>query len=232
MAELMDQALLLRRIPYSETSLICHFLTPAHGRVTLMARGARGAKSPFRATLAPLYRLHIRWRPGRSGMGTLLDAGRAGMLVDEAYMLDGLQLLAIASQLFQEGDPHGFSELSDAMTLLASRHQDEGLCAAFWLLLDRAGLLGDLLHCWQCGEAVADAALMAWKGAQLICSDCGEGGAVSPGMRKGIAGVMRQGNVRLSARDLQHWRMMIGQVMREHGMKLPEGFRQLSPQPK
>lgn len=225
MAEIIDEALLLRRIPYSETSLICHFLTPGHGRVALMARGARGAKSPFRATLAPLYRLRIRWRSGRSGMGTLADVERMDMLVGEAHMFEALQLLAVASQLFQEGDPHGFSELSDAMALLATRHPDEGSCAAFWLLLDRAGLLGDLLHCWQCGEAVPEAAMMIWKSARLLCSGCGEGSAISPGMRKGMTGVMRQGNVRLAARDLQHWRMMITQVMREHGIKLPDGFR-------
>ncbi|HKI61379.1 MAG TPA: recombination protein O N-terminal domain-containing protein, partial [Mariprofundaceae bacterium] len=51
MAELNDAALLLRRIPYSETSLVCHFLTENHGRIVLMARGARRAKSAFRASL-------------------------------------------------------------------------------------------------------------------------------------------------------------------------------------
>jgi len=227
MAEYSDDALLLRRIPYSETSLICHILTAEHGRITVMARGARRPKSAFRASLAPLYRLRVSWRPGRSGMGTLVDVMRGEQLVHETRMLNALEVIAVTSSLFHEGDTQGYAELLEALVLLAERQPDEGQCAALWLMLERAGWLGDLFHCWHCGQQVLETAAMYWQDAHLLCAACGHGGQVSPGLRKGMAGVIRQRNVHMSQQDKVHWRMMIATVLREHGVKLPDSFRQV-----
>ena len=227
MAEYTDDGLLLRRIPFSETSLICHILTAGHGRITVMARGARRPKSIFRATLAPLYRLQLTWRAGRSGgMGTLIDVIRHEQLVHETHMLDALEVIAVTNTLFQDGDPHGYAELHEAISLLDARQADEGQCAALWLLLERAGWLGDLFHCWHCGRQVVETDAMYWQSAHLLCGDCGNGVEVSAGLRKGMAGVIRQVNVHMSVQDRLRWRMMITGVLREHGVKLPDSFRQ------
>ncbi|MDQ6992476.1 MAG: DNA repair protein RecO [Mariprofundus sp.] len=223
MADITDAALLLRRIPYSETSLICHILTASHGRITLMARGARRPKSIFRATLAPLFHLKLSWRPGRQGMGTLTDAQRGEQLVSDDKMLPALEVIAVTDKLFQEGDPHGYDELLEAFMLLNARQADEGQCAALWLMLERAGWLGDLSHCWHCGEDVQQSAPMYWQAAHLLCRCCGKGLEVSPGLRKGMAGVIRQANIYMPQHDRQRWRMMIALVLREHGIKLPDG---------
>jgi len=225
MAEIRDHALLLRRIPYSETSLICHFLTPEYGRVSLMAKGARRAKSPFRAALAPLYPLSITWREGRTGMGTLTDIHRGSALLDEQQSLAGLELLSIASGLFQEGDPHGYGELLQAIHMLGKRHEIEAVCASAWLLLHEAGWIGDLSHCWHCGEDVDDAQAMHWKSSQLLCQSCGGGNSISAGLRRGMLGVLQHDHVRLSVGDAMQWRRMIALVLREHGVKVPESFR-------
>jgi len=222
MAENRDQALLLRRIPYSDTSLICHFLTAQHGRITVMARGARRPKSLFRASLEPLHDLHISWRPGRSGMGTLTDIQRGRSLLKPSLSLHGLELLAIVSRLFQEGDPHGFDETKSALTMLAERGQQQGLLAAVWYLLDVAGWLGDLSHCWHCGKAVEQA--MCWH-AGLVCDTCGQGMPVSVGLRKSIVGVLVGGRIRLSAGDADSWRVMIQSVLKEHGIKPTDSFK-------
>jgi DNA repair protein RecO len=224
MAELRDEALLLRRIPYGDTSLICHFLTEKHGRIALMARGARRPKSPFRASLEPLYALQISWRPGRTGMGMLVDIQRGRCLLKPSFSLDGLELLAIVSRLYQEGDPHGFDETSAALELLAERKQ-HGLLAAAWHLLDTAGWLGELSHCWHCGENIEDNASMYWQRAHLLCQSCGSGPVISAGLRKGIHGVLEQVNVRMPAHDVEQWRQMIGLVLKEHGVKLTDSFR-------
>ncbi|HXH73122.1 MAG TPA: DNA repair protein RecO [Mariprofundaceae bacterium] len=225
MAELVDAALLLRRIPYGDTSLICHFLTERHGRIALMARGARRNKSSLRAGLSPLRLLSITWRAGRSGMGTLLDVDCAEPLLDEAGLLEGLELLAVAAGLFQEGDPHGFAETREALGMLASRKAPEGLLAASWLLLERAGWIGDLDHCWQCGNPGLETATMFWQQAQLVCAACGGGAEVSAGLRKGIRGVLAQPNVRLGARDAEQWRAMIGLILKSQGLRAPDTFR-------
>jgi len=225
MAENRDHALLLRRIPFSETSLICHFLSPEYGRISLMAKGARRAKSPFRAALAPLYPLSITWREGRTGMGTLTDIQRGSALLDEQQSLAGLELLSMASGLFQEGDPHGYTELLQSIQMLGARHETEGMCASAWLLLHEAGWIGDLSHCWHCGEDVDDAQAMHWKSSQLLCQSCGGGDNVSAGLRRSMHGVLQHEHVRLSLGDKMQWARMIGLVLREHGVKIPESFR-------
>jgi len=222
MSEMQDSALLLRRIPFSDTSLICHFLTADHGRITVMARGARRPKSPFRASLEPLHDLHISWRTGRTGMGTLTDIQRGRSLLKPSLSLPGLELLAIASRLFQEGDPHGYEETQTALAMLAERGQQQGLLASVWYLLDIAGWLGELSHCWQCGKAVASG--MRWQHAQLVCDSCGHGMAVSVGLLKSIGGVLHGGNVRLGERDAESWRFMIAAVLKEHGIKATDSF--------
>jgi DNA repair protein RecO len=228
MSELKDSALLLRRIPYSDTSLICHFLTRDHGRVTLMARGARRAKSPMRAALAPLHELNISWRPGRTGMGTLVDVDRSDKLLDESRDYEGLELCAVASTLFQEGDPHGYVEVMEALALMQERSATTSLCAGLWQLLMSSGWVGDFTHCWGCGiESNADS-IMSWHGCQLICSSCGHGMTVSAGMRKGLAAQMKSANVSLSRNDLSSWQRMIQDVLRQHGVKPPASFIQES----
>lgn len=223
MAEVRDYALLLRRIPYSDTSLICHFLTAAHGRISLMARGARRPKSSFRASLEPLHDLQISWRPGRSGMGTLVDIQRGNSLLNPSLSLHGLELLAIASRLFHEGDPHGFEESKAALALLGERGQQQGLLAAVWYLLDIAGWLGDLSHCWQCGKTVEQG--MRWQHACLVCDVCGNGMPISAGLRKSIAGALSGAHVRFSAADADSWRWMISSVLAEHGIRATDSFK-------
>jgi len=219
MAEVEDHALLLRRIPFSDTSLVCHFLTEEHGRIALMTRGARRAKSPFRGALEPLYRLNIRWRPGRTGMGTLVDIERGPRLLSEAYDLDGLELCAVASGLFQDGDPHGYGELIESLQVMRDRPADSSLYSGVWRLLELSGWVSGFEHCWVCGSEVDASSPMAWHDGHLGCSSCGNGSAISAGMRKGIAAHLSQPNVRLNQHDLLSWRKMIQDVLSQHGVR-------------
>ncbi|MDT8375966.1 MAG: DNA repair protein RecO [Mariprofundaceae bacterium] len=219
MAEVRDNALLLRRIPYSDTSLVCHFLTGEHGRIALMARGARRAKSPFRGALEPLYLLNIRWRMGRTGMGTLVDVERGSRLLNEVQDLDGLELCALASGLFQEGDPHGYNELVDVMAVMRDRPADSALYCAVWRLLELSGWVSGFEHCWICGSKVDATHPMVWHENQLACSSCGKGIILSAGTRKGIAAHLHRSNIRLSQQDLSSWRRMIQDVLRQHGVR-------------
>lgn len=222
MAELQDRALLVRRIPYGDSSLICHFFSEHHGRIALMARGARRPKSPFRATLEPLYELQIGWRTGRTGMGTLTDASRGPSLLPTPLMLDGQELIAIASRLFHEGDLHGFDELISALARLSlgGRH---ALLPAVWLLFEQTGWLGDIEHCWRCG-AEAEAS-MFWSAGELLCGSCGKGMEISAGLRKSVAALMGGERVMLSDSNAEVWREMIRQLFRQHGIRPTESFR-------
>jgi DNA repair protein RecO len=219
MAEVEGRAILLRRIPYSDTSLVCHFLTEEHGRIALMARGARRTKSPFRGALAPLYALNIRWRMGRTGMGTLVDIERGARLLDEMYDLDGLELCAVASGLFQDGDPHGYGELTESLQVMRDRPIDSSLYSGVWRLLELSGWVSGFEHCWVCGSEVDASLPMVWHDGHLACSSCGSGIAISAGMRKGITAHLSQTNVRLGKQELSSWRKMIQDVLRQHGVR-------------
>ncbi len=190
-----------------------------------MARGARRAKSPFRAALAPLYALDISWRPGRTGMGTLVDIDRREKLLDEGLDLDGLELCAVASGLFQEGDPHGYEEVLEAIGMMQHCPTSSALYVAIWKLLSLSGWVGDFGHCWHCGEAVDEAMAMNWHAYQLACHACGKGMVISAGMRKGITAQFIDSdvgsNVRLSKNDLLCWQRMIQDVLKQHGLKAP-----------
>jgi DNA repair protein RecO (recombination protein O) len=66
--------LVLRTRPLTETSLIIHWLTPALGRLAVVAKGARRPKSPFRGKLDLFYLADFSFsRSRRSELHTLRE---------------------------------------------------------------------------------------------------------------------------------------------------------------
>src|SRR6478736_1442359 len=76
----------LHTYPYKETSLIVETFTRRHGRVALLARGARRPRSAMRGVLLAFHPLRLGWSgsyayepdrgPVRSSRGELLVSGR------------------------------------------------------------------------------------------------------------------------------------------------------------
>jgi len=220
MAECRSEALLLRRIAYGDTSLICHFMTASHGRMALMVRGARSQKSPFRATLAPLHQLQLRWRPGRTGMGILLESSRGQALLPETRMLEGLELLAVAAGLYREGDPHGYEEVAMVLQRLATGHIPESLHAAVWHLLQLCGWVGNMDECWKCNAPVAAQRSMYWHAGRLICHHCGGGHEISVAFCARMRDVLHQQPVRMRPAEHALWKHMISSVLQQHHIRL------------
>ena len=67
MALFRDRALLLKRYPYGESSLVVHLCTREHGRVHVLARGAYRPTSRYFAILDLFDELELEWsaHPGR-----------------------------------------------------------------------------------------------------------------------------------------------------------------------
>jgi DNA repair protein RecO (recombination protein O) len=63
------QGIILRTIRYSESSLIVHWLTEDHGRISTMVRGALKPKSSFRGKLDLFYVCQLSFQ--RSTRSTL-----------------------------------------------------------------------------------------------------------------------------------------------------------------
>ncbi len=75
-----DRALLLKRTPYGESSLVVHALTAGHGRVELIAKGAHRLKSRFSGVLDWFDSLSLDWTPPRGDADARTEAARVSGL--------------------------------------------------------------------------------------------------------------------------------------------------------
>ena len=103
----LEPAHLLSVRPYRETSALLEVLTASHGRVGLVARGARAAKSKLRGLLQPFQPLLLSWSDGGE-LGTLAGAEPAGPpaeLKGEA-VFSGWYLNELVLRLLPRRDAH------------------------------------------------------------------------------------------------------------------------------
>jgi len=103
----MDRGYVLHSYPYRETSLILQAWTEKHGRLGLVAKGARRPKSAHRSLLVPFQPLALDWF-GRGELRTLKTAEPtvpatplAGQSLMAAFYLNELLL-----KLTHRDDPH------------------------------------------------------------------------------------------------------------------------------
>jgi len=103
----MDRGYVLHSYPYRETSLILQAWTEHHGRIGLVAKGARRPKSPARSVLVPFQPLMVSWF-GRGELRTLKSAEPCA----PATPLGGQSLMAafylneLLLKLTHRDDPH------------------------------------------------------------------------------------------------------------------------------
>lgn len=102
-----EPAYVLHTYPFRETSLIVEVLSRSHGRVALLARGARRPRSALRGLLMAFQPLEIGWA-GRGDVPTLMKAewqGGLSLLAGEA-LLCGYYLNELLLKLLPRDDPH------------------------------------------------------------------------------------------------------------------------------
>lgn len=136
-AELED-AYVLHTRPYQETSLILEVLGAHHGRVGLVAKGARRPGSRWRSVLQPFLPVRLSWS-GRGSLHTLRVAESASF----APSLDGLALMGafylneLILNFVRRGDPHPglFIAYSQALADLRSGGNPEPALRRFELQL-------------------------------------------------------------------------------------------------
>jgi DNA repair protein RecO (recombination protein O) len=103
----MDRGYVLHSYPYRETSLILQVWTEKHGRLGLVARGARRPKSAMRAVLVPFQPLSLDWF-GRGELRTLKTAEAAAPATPLAgnSLLSAFYLNELLLKLTTRDDPH------------------------------------------------------------------------------------------------------------------------------
>jgi len=189
MALLSDRALLLKRTPFGESSLVVQAQSARHGRLSIMAKGAYRPTSRFFAVLDLVDTLELEWQTNpRAELGTLRSASilvrRAAIpLVPLRFRsaTSVLELVDITSRAGQP-EPELFALAENALDRLqAGSEPPDAVLARFELELLRVlGLPPALEVCATCAGAAAPvdaagtrAAFSAGAGGRL-CRSCAD----------------------------------------------------------
>ncbi len=140
-----EPAFVLHRYDWSESSLILEVFTRHHGRIALVAKGAKRPSSQFRPILLPLQPLHIAFS-GDAEVGTLKGAEWMGGLTMPSgdALLSGYYVNELILKLLARDDPHEslFDAYAQVTQLLRDPGQADSALRAFELIVLREiGLL-------------------------------------------------------------------------------------------
>lgn len=145
-----EPAYVLHRHDWSESSLIIETFTRAHGRVALVAKGAKRPSSGLRPILLPMQPLHVAFG-GDAEIRTLRSAEWQGghVMPSGDALLSGYYINELVLALLARDDPHPrlFDVYCGAVSVICSGHGDalQAALRAFELLLLREiGLLPTL----------------------------------------------------------------------------------------
>ncbi|WP_435103764.1 DNA repair protein RecO [Arhodomonas sp. AD133] len=133
----LEPAYLLHRRAFRDTSLLIECFTRDHGRVGLVARGARRQRSSLPGVLQPFQPLNLSWR-GRGELGTLHQAEIAGppRLPRRTRLVSAFYANELLMRVLAREDPH--PELFDHYTgLITALTMEAGAEAALLRLFER-----------------------------------------------------------------------------------------------
>lgn len=145
-----EPAFVLHRYDWSESSLILEVFTRHHGRIALVAKGAKRPNSSFRPILLPLQPLHLAFG-GDAEIKTLKSAEWQGghVMPSGDALLSGYYLNELILTLLARDDPHPglFEVYANVVRVIASEHGEvlqTALRTFELLLLREIGLLPQL----------------------------------------------------------------------------------------
>ena len=105
----LQPAYVLHGKPYRDTSMLIEIFTPEYGRVGLVARGVRSAKSRTRSLLQPFRSILMSWN-SKGDLGTLIgveaNAEEAGTYLTGRALMSGFYLNELLLRLLHRHDPH------------------------------------------------------------------------------------------------------------------------------
>ena len=173
-------AIVLRILDYSDTSLIARLFTEEHGKVTVIAKGARRPKQGIAGILQPPNHVTV-WYSHKDGRDiqtlTKLDfVERYPQL--SASLTKSAAALVIAEMLdraVHDSDPHPilFRLITSTLRHLDQAEANEAVILHFYQLhlAKQLGFGPQLASCSQCGRALIDASLDPDTGS-LLCTRC------------------------------------------------------------
>lgn len=150
----------LHSYPYKETSLIVDVFSRDHGRVALVAKGAKRPHSKLRGVLQTFQPLSVGWS-GKAEMRTLTAAEWIGGLLplEKSALLCGFYLNELLVKLLARDDPHPalFDHYIATLNQLAHDEPAPIVLRKFErALLKETGVGGDFTVCTATGGMVEE----------------------------------------------------------------------------
>jgi len=122
----LEPAWVLHHYPYRDSSLLLEVFSREHGRIGLVARGARSARSRWHSELQILRPLLLSWSM-RGELGTLTGVDSRGVVqvLPGRQVLCGCYLNELLLRLLARHDPHPelFTAYEQAVLLLQTREE-------------------------------------------------------------------------------------------------------------
>lgn len=181
------EAVVLRTIEYSDTSLIVRLFTESHGKVTVMGRGAKRAKNATAGILQPPNHIAVqfRYKDGRD-IQPLTECEYvtyyAGLATDLQRSAGAILSIEMLDRAVHECDPHPVLFRLIVATLRELDTCDGKVATIvhfFQLHLARQlGFAPELEKCSICGTVLVSANLLTMQGS-LCCDRCLAGGTDS-----------------------------------------------------
>ncbi len=154
----LQPAYVLHQRPYRDTSALIEAFSADHGRVVLVAKGVRAAKSRLAGMLQPFQPLLISWS-GRGELVTLTacEADGVRLEISGRLAMSGFYMNELLLRLLHRHDPHP-ALFQDYLATLAGLAQGEGEERALRIfelrLLKEIGYAMTLDHLAGSGEPV------------------------------------------------------------------------------
>jgi DNA repair protein RecO (recombination protein O) len=141
-------AFVLHSYPYKETSLIIDVFSRDHGRIALVAKGAKRPHSKLRGVLQTFQPLSLSWS-GKSEVRNLIGAEWIGGLLplEKSALLCGFYLNELVIKMLARDDPHPalFDQYVSALNQLGHEEPAPIVLRRFELsLLREVGVAGDI----------------------------------------------------------------------------------------
>jgi len=231
-----DRAVVLKTYPYGESSVVAVALTRSHGKVRLLAKGARRMKSALQGSLmtGSVAEIVFYWRPER-GLQLLKEIETVGPYEASLGDLERLCLFQAGLEIVDravvesESDERAFDLLESFMRLLSAAADPWTLFYAFEIgVLKLAGSFPATVSCAHCRRALEGEAFSIDPASGLVsCTSCRrKGRALSPGASALVGRLDRSGfeGVR-EARMSRGERREIGELIHEFFVSHVEGYR-------
>jgi DNA repair protein RecO (recombination protein O) len=155
----LEQAFVLHRRDYANTSLLLEIFSGPQGRFPAIAKGAKRGRAPTAVLLQPFTPLWLSWS-GRGEVRTLarVEAAGAALSLTGKALYCGFYLNELLMRLLGRNDPHEdlFAFYHAALSQLAQATDLDSPLRQFELrLLQDAGYALDLDREWDTGQPLA-----------------------------------------------------------------------------